>query len=98
MSKKKEPTVIKVVTMNEMTLLPPRKDLCQECSVKHDPTLPHNKDSLYYQFKFNKEHDRAPTWDDAMAHCTEEVKETWRVALANTLQEIENKKGVKPSE
>ena len=47
--------------VNDFMLLPPAKDVCQECAVKHAPEEPHNKDSLYYQVKFHKEHGRYPT-------------------------------------
>ena len=62
-------------------LLPP-PDVCQECAVDHDKRSPHNKQSLYYQYSFYAEHGRWPTWEDAMAHCDEEVKEAWIEALA----------------
>lgn len=32
-------------------LLPPAKDCCPECAVKHKPDQPHNPESLYYQMK-----------------------------------------------
>jgi len=60
-----------------MTLLPPRPDHCQECATKHEPDLPHNAQSLYYGTKFQMEHKRSPTWTDAMAHCTPEMKKIW---------------------
>lgn len=67
---------IKIITAKPF-LLPPRPDLCQTCAVKHNPELPHNATSFYYQTKFNMDHGRAATWEDAMAHCTPEMKETW---------------------
>jgi hypothetical protein len=68
---------IQEIPMSSMMLLPPKPDVCQECAVDHDPRLPHNQQSLYYQMKFKMEHGRDATWNDAMAHCTEEVKERW---------------------
>ncbi|MDE1914698.1 MAG: hypothetical protein KGJ57_17640 [Sphingomonadales bacterium] len=65
-----------------MMLLPPRKGLCQTCATEHEPHLPHNAQSLYYQTKFNMEHGRAPNWIDAMAHCTEEMRAWWTEGLA----------------
>lgn len=50
---------------------------CPICAVKHDPEQPHNRDSLAYQYKFYDEHGRWPTWTDAMAHCSEEIKAFW---------------------
>ena len=54
---------------------------CQECAVKHDPGQPHNKQSLTYQYKFYADHGRWPTWADAMAHCSTEIKEYWKKEL-----------------
>lgn len=54
---------------------------CPECAVKHDPWQPHNRDSLTYQYKFYDKHGRWPTWEDAMEHCSDEVKEVWKTAL-----------------
>ena len=45
--------------------------------MKHDPRMPHNRDSLTYQYKFYDQHGRWPTWADAMAHCDPAVKEAW---------------------
>lgn len=54
---------------------------CPMCAVKHDPQMPHNKDSLTYQYKFYDLNGRWPTWVDAMAHCTPEIRKLWREAL-----------------
>lgn len=54
---------------------------CPMCAVKHEPEMPHNKDSLCYQYKFYDQHGRWPTWADAMAHCAPEVKAIWRREL-----------------
>lgn len=54
---------------------------CPECAVAHDPAMPHNQQSLAYQYHFYDQHGRWPTWADAMAHCTEDVKEQWITAL-----------------
>ena len=58
-------------------LLPCAPDACQECAVKHKPTWPHDKESLYYQMAFYREHGRWPTWRDAMAHCSPRLQELW---------------------
>lgn len=55
---------------------------CSQCAVLHEPDQPHNQQSLAYQYTFYAEHGRWPTWEDAMAHCTDEVYELWRAALA----------------
>ncbi|MEG1894603.1 MAG: hypothetical protein RR162_00085 [Oscillospiraceae bacterium] len=54
---------------------------CPICAVKHDPEMPHNRDSLTYQYKFYDENGRWPTWNDAMAHCPEALQELWKKAL-----------------
>ena len=64
-----------------MMLLPPRPGVCQECATDHDPAMPHNQQSLYYQMKFQMEHGRGATWVDAMAHCSDDVKTKWIEAL-----------------
>ena len=62
-------------------VLPPAPDKCQICAVKHEPEIPHNAQSLYYQMTFNGMVGRAPTWADAMAHCSEEMKAAWKREL-----------------
>lgn len=64
-----------------MSLLPPAPDKCQVCAVDHEPHLPHNQQSLYYQTAFNIEHGRAPTWADAMEHCDDNMKRFWTEEL-----------------
>jgi len=55
---------------------------CAECAVVHDATLPHNQQSLFWQYNFMEKHGRWPTWADAMAHCTPEMQTLWKRALA----------------
>jgi hypothetical protein len=55
---------------------------CPMCAVVHDPGQPHNQQSLAYQHNFYDRHGRLPTWADAMAHCTDEVKAVWKASLA----------------
>lgn len=54
---------------------------CPECAVAHAPDQPHNRDSLCYQYKFYDAHGCCPTWADAMAHCSPEVKAVWAEEL-----------------
>ena len=61
----------------KIMLVPPLPDVCQECATKHDPEMPHNQQSLYYQYYFYSKHGRWPTWKDAMAHCSDEMKAIW---------------------
>jgi len=72
---------IKEFTIKDMTLLPAKKGTCPICATKHEPNEPHNQQSLFYQVKFFKENGRYPTWEDAMAHCSEEMKNFWIEAL-----------------
>ena len=62
-------------------LMPPVPGTCPECAVNHTQDMPHNRDSLYYQYSFWTKHKRWPTWGDAMAHCPENVKAIWRDEL-----------------
>ena len=61
---------------------------CPVCATEHDPELPHNLQSLAYQYRFYDEHGRWPTWEDAMSHCTDEVKAMWMEALASVMGEV----------
>ena len=73
--------------LGSWTLLPAASGTCPECAVKHEPTLPHNAQSLFYQYNFMGKHGRWPTWEDAMAHCDQAMKDFWTTEL--------RKKGVK---
>lgn len=55
-------------------ILPPVAGTCQECGFLHNPKLPHNLDTLYYQYSFKKKNKRWPTWEDAIEHCSDVVK------------------------
>ena len=73
---------IKVIDLaKEGMSLPCAPDVCQECAVKHDPEMPHNQQSLYYQYKFYQKHGRWPTWEDALAHCSTEMQDAWKESL-----------------
>jgi hypothetical protein len=64
-----------------LQLLPTPPGTCEACAVKHDPAHPHNAQSLYYQYWFYAKEQRWPTWNDAMAHCDDAMKEFWRQEL-----------------
>jgi hypothetical protein len=68
--------------MRGLMLLPCRPDVCQECAVDHPVDHPHNAGSMYYQYRFRAKHKRWPTWEDAMAHCSEDVKSKVREVIA----------------
>lgn len=55
--------------------------VCSECWKDHEPEQPHNQQSLQYQYRFYAEHDRWPSWADAMAHCSPKIQQYWREAL-----------------
>lgn len=73
---------------DESGFLPPKPGLCQVCATDHKPENPHNRDSLFYQMTFKNEYGRSPTWEDAMAHCSEKVKKLWREELRKEGVEI----------
>ena len=77
-------------------LLPPKPDVYQECATKHDPLLPHNRDSLYYQYAFYAKAGRWPTWADAMEHCPPEIKEAWTQELEDRGIEVGEKESKLP--
>lgn len=64
-----------------MTLLPAKEGTCPICATAHEPELPHNASSMFYQTRFNMEHGRTATWTDAMEHCTAEVRIGWCIQL-----------------
>lgn len=65
----------------EGILMPCAPDVCQECAVKHDQKMPHNLESLYYQYKFYQANGRWPGWLDAMTHCSDDIQVAWKDAL-----------------
>lgn len=63
--------------LKDWKIMPPTNpNACILCGEIHDPKLPHNKDSLTYQYTFAKEYGRWPKWSDAAKHCSPEVKQT----------------------
>ena len=65
-----------------LTLLPCAAGVCQQCAKDHPAEQPHNQQSLYWQYYFYGKNGRWPTWADAMAHCTSEVRAHWTTELA----------------
>lgn len=63
---------------------------CPICAVKHEPEMPHNRNSLVYQYNFFDEHGRFPTWADTMAHCPDMIKKLWIKELKKYGIEVEN--------
>lgn len=62
-------------------MMPARAGTCEHCATKHEPELPHNAQSLFYQMRFHSEHGRYPDWRDAMAHCSDDMRARWTEAL-----------------
>lgn len=62
---------------------------CKVCATEHEKEFPHNLLSLHYQYVFYDENGRWPTWTDAMAHCTEEIKTIWKKELEQRGVEME---------
>lgn len=60
----------------------PAPGQCPECHVFHEPELPHDQQSLFWQYHFRELHGRWPTWADALAHCTPEIRQLWIDELA----------------
>jgi hypothetical protein len=69
----------KTTNLGGFTLLRPpvQEGQCPECHAFHDATEPHDNQSLFWQFNFREKHGRWSTWEDAMAHCTPEVRAMW---------------------
>lgn len=68
--------------VEQIKVLPPRPGVCKQCAARHAADQPHERDSLYYQVKFYRRFRRFPTWEDAMNHCSEEVKAAIRRQVA----------------
>ena len=75
--------------MIKVGILPPKPDVCQECATDHKPDQPHNQQSLYYRCYFKAKYGRWPTWEDAMAHCEEQIKRLWREELVRAGEKLE---------
>ncbi|WP_345868311.1 hypothetical protein [Shewanella algae] len=64
---------IKSLSIKDAFIVPPKPAACQVCGVMHPEGVPHNRDSLFYQYTFYQKHGRWPTWADASKHCKQEV-------------------------
>jgi len=72
-----------------LVLLPPNKEVCQQCAVRHAKELPHNHQSVYWHYWFYAHRNRWPTWEDAMAHCSDDMKQFWIAELRDRGIELE---------
>ena len=59
----------------------PSKETCPICATNHKQEMPHDPQSIAYQFSFFSKNGRWPNWIDAMAHCSVETKSAWRTIL-----------------
>lgn len=75
-------TLIKGKHLEGWTMLPAKEGTCEHCATAHEASLPHNQQSIFYQYTFYNLNGRWPTWEDAMAHCEPEMQEQWWKGLA----------------
>lgn len=68
-------------TVHTIKLLPAPAGTCEQCAVAHEPEMPHNQQSLHWQYWFFFTNGRWPIWRDAMAHCSDQMKQAWRTEL-----------------
>lgn len=64
-----------------MKLLPPKEGTCPVCARDHEQDMPHDVQSLYYQYRFHAIRHRWPTWADALAHCSDKMRQRWEQLL-----------------
>ena len=69
--------LIKGKSLEPFLLMPAKEGTCPECATAHEPEQPHNQQSLFYQYKFYNDNGRWPTWNDALEHCSRDIKELW---------------------
>lgn len=72
---------IKIIPKSAWTVLIP-PGCCEVCGIGHEPEWPHNPDSLTWQTKREIAGEPMPTWKDALAHCSPEMREMWVRELA----------------
>lgn len=78
-----KPNIIEMKgNLGGLALLKGKEGTCAECAVAHPPDLPHDQQSLHWQYRFKEQHGRWPTWHDAMRHCTAEMKDHWLQELS----------------
>lgn len=74
-------------------ILPAAFGCCQECGVKHGIEYPHNVETIRYQYVFFGREGRWPTWADAMAHCSDPVRQLWTKFLTERGIEVNSPEG-----
>lgn len=74
-------TLINGKHLGAFALLPAKEGTCEECATAHPIELPHNAQSMFYQYHFFNSKGRWPNWKDAMEHCSDAMKNLWRKEL-----------------
>ena len=69
--------------MTGWMILPPSDKKCPICAVEHEVDKPHDATSFYYRFLFKNQYGREVTWNDAMLHCPEDIRQVWTEYLNN---------------
>ncbi len=72
------------VVNSKFKMLPARPGTCAMCATAHAEGLAHNATSLFYQVRFRAKWGRDPTWADACAHLSDNLKRAWRTAMRGT--------------
>lgn len=80
----------------DFKILPPTPGSCSVCGVPHVEGQPHNAQSIFYQYRFYGAYGRWPTWADAIAHCTENVKQVWTEQIKTFNAWTEPAEGIAP--
>lgn len=76
-----------------ITLVPPEAvpGVCPECGGDHPPEWPHNLYNWQYHYSFYDKHGVWPCWEDAMAHCPEDVKTESRQLLQKLGEDLQSR-------
>jgi hypothetical protein len=81
-------TINKKNYLKPFTLLGPPPGKCSECAITHEPKMPHDARSLFYQYNFYAKNGRWPTWNDAMSHCDEITKKATKTTLTKLYRKV----------
>lgn len=87
---------MEVVQTGKLMLLPPPEGHCRICAVKHEPEMPHNAQSMFFQMRFKLRYGRDGTWADAIAHCSDAMKGHWMKHLTAANAWTQPPAGVEP--
>ncbi len=62
-------------------IMPAKPGTCAMCARGHPPEQPHDLHSIFYGVRFKMKYERDPTWADASAHCTPEIRDQRKEGL-----------------